>query len=45
MIRNKNKMLIAGVNGLLGSNLADYLKDKYEISGLYNSHLVLLDSI
>jgi len=45
MIRNKNKILISGVNGLLGSNLAYYSKDKYDISGLYNSHPVLFDGI
>ena len=45
MIRNKNKMLITGVSGLLGGNLAYYFKDKYEILGLYNSHPVLLDGI
>jgi nucleoside-diphosphate-sugar epimerase len=43
MIRNKNKMLITGVSGLLGSNLAYYFKDKYDILGLYHSHPVLLD--
>ncbi len=42
MIRNKNKMLITGVSGLLGSNLAYYFKDKYDILGLYNSHPALL---
>jgi len=45
MIKNKKKMLITGVSGLLGSNLAYYFKDKYEISGLYNTHTVLLDGI
>jgi nucleoside-diphosphate-sugar epimerase len=43
MIRNKNKVLITGVSGLLGSNLAYYFKDKYDILGLYHSHPVLLD--
>jgi len=38
-------MLITGVSGLLGSNLAHYFKDKYDIIGLYNSHPVLLDGI
>jgi dTDP-4-dehydrorhamnose reductase len=45
MLRNKNKMLITGVSGLLGSNLAYYFKDKYDILGLYNSHPVLIDGI
>ena len=43
MIEKNNKMLITGVSGLLGSNLAHYFKDKYDILGLYNSHPVLLD--
>ena len=38
-------MLITGVSGLLGSNLAHYFKDKYDILGLYNSHAVLIDVI
>lgn len=38
-------MLINGVNGLLGSNLAYYFKDKYDILGLYNSHPFLLEGI
>jgi len=38
-------MLITGVSGLLGSNLAYYFKDKYDILGLYNSHPVLLEGI
>lgn len=38
-------MLITGVSGLLGSNLAYHFKDKYDILGLYNSHPVLLDGI
>ncbi len=38
-------MIITGVSGLLGSNLAYYFKDKYDILGLYHSHTVLLDGI
>ena len=38
-------MLITGVSGLLGSNLACYFKDKYDILGLYNSHPILLEGI
>ena len=45
MISQSKKMIITGVSGLLGSNLAYYFKDKYEILGLYNSHPVLLDGI
>ncbi len=39
------KLLITGVSGLLGSNLAYYFKDKYEILGLYNSHPVTIKGI
>ena len=38
-------MLITGVSGLLGNNLAYYFKDKYEIVGLYNSRPVTIDGI
>jgi nucleoside-diphosphate-sugar epimerase len=31
MISERNKILITGVSGLLGSNLAYYFKDKYDI--------------
>jgi perosamine synthetase len=43
--RANKKMLITGVSGLLGNNLAYYFKDKYDILGLYNSHPVSLDGI
>ena len=45
MITNKNKMLITGVSGLLGCNLAYSFKDQYDILGLYNSHPILLNGI
>jgi len=45
MIRSKRKMLITGVSGLLGNNLAYYFKNKYDILGLYNSHSVNIDGI
>jgi len=41
----RKKLLITGVSGLLGNNLAHYFKDKYEILGLYNSHPVTIGSI
>jgi UDP-4-amino-4,6-dideoxy-N-acetyl-beta-L-altrosamine transaminase/dTDP-4-dehydrorhamnose reductase len=41
----KQKMLITGVSGLLGSNLAYYFRDKYEIMGLFNSHPVSIDGV
>ncbi len=39
------KLLITGVSGLLGNNLAYYFKDKYEVIGLYSSHPVLIKGI
>jgi len=45
MNRAKTKLLITGVSGLLGNNLAYYFKDKYEILGLYNSHPVIINGI
>jgi dTDP-4-dehydrorhamnose reductase len=41
----KQKMLITGVSGLLGNNLAYYFKDKFDILGLYNTHPVSIDGI
>jgi dTDP-4-dehydrorhamnose reductase len=38
-------MLITGVSGLLGNNLAYYFKDKYEVLGLYNTHPVNIDGV
>jgi UDP-4-amino-4,6-dideoxy-N-acetyl-beta-L-altrosamine transaminase/dTDP-4-dehydrorhamnose reductase len=43
--RNKENMLITGVSGLLGNNLAHYFRDKYDILGLYNSHPVSIDGM
>ncbi|MBT6227382.1 MAG: UDP-4-amino-4,6-dideoxy-N-acetyl-beta-L-altrosamine transaminase [Candidatus Scalindua sp.] len=45
MDRTKTRLLITGVSGLLGNNLAYYFKDKYEIMGLYNSHPVIINGI
>ena len=45
MPRNKKSILITGVSGLLGNNLAYYFKGKYDILGLYNSHPVTIDGI
>jgi len=41
----KNKMLITGVSGLLGNNLAFYFRDKFNILGLYLSHPVTINGI
>ncbi len=38
-------MLITGISGLLGNNLACYFRDKYEIVGLYNYHPVTIRGI
>ena len=45
MVNNNYKMLITGVSGLLGNNLAGYFKDKYEILGLYYRHPVAIKGI
>lgn len=45
MGRNKENMLITGVSGLLGNNLAHYFRDKYDILGLYSSHPVTIEGI
>jgi len=38
-------MLITGVSGLLGNNLARYLKDTYDVVGFYNSHPLAIAGI
>jgi perosamine synthetase len=45
MVNNDYKMLITGVSGLLGNDLAGYFKEKYEILGLYYSHPVAIKGI
>ena len=42
---NKKRLLITGVSGLLGNNLAYALKDRYTILGLYNEHPVEIGGI
>ena len=42
---NNKRMLITGVSGLLGNNLAHYFKNKYKILGLYCSHPVSITGI
>lgn len=39
------RLLITGVSGLLGNNLAYYFKDKYEVLGSYSSHAVTIKGI
>jgi len=41
----QKKMLITGVSGLLGNNLAYYFMDSYKILGLYNSHPVTIEGL
>jgi dTDP-4-dehydrorhamnose reductase len=43
--KKKIRMLLTGVSGLLGNNLAYYFKKKYEILGLYNLHPVTIEGI
>lgn len=38
-------MLITGISGLLGNNLACYFRDKYEVSGTYNTHDVTIEGV
>ena len=38
-------MLITGVSGLLGSNVAYCLRDKYEILGVYHAHTIEMEGI
>lgn len=45
MGKNSCKLLITGVSGLLGNNLAHYFKNKYEILGLYHAHPVIINGI
>ena len=42
---DRKRILITGVSGLLGNNLAHYFKDKYEILGLYCAHPVSIKGI
>lgn len=42
---NRERILITGVSGLLGNNLAYYFRDKLDVLGLYNDHPVHIDGI
>ena len=42
---NKKKMLITGVSGLLGNNLAYYFRKKFNVLGLYLLHQVAIEGI
>ncbi len=39
------RMLITGVSGMLGSNLAYWFRDTYEVLGLYHTHAVVIDGV
>ncbi len=39
------RLLITGVSGVLGNNLARYFCDRYDVLGLYGSHAVSIDGI
>lgn len=41
----KKKLLITGISGLLGNNLAYVLRERYDIAGWYNSHKALLPGV
>jgi len=45
MAEKKQRILITGVSGLLGNNLAYYFKDQYEVLGLYHTHPVHIEGI
>lgn len=44
-MNNKKRILVTGVSGLLGSNLAFCLKDRYDILGLYHSRRISLAGV
>lgn len=39
------KILLTGVSGLLGSNLAWYFRDKAEVTGVFNTHPVAMSGV
>lgn len=41
----RRKMLITGVSGLLGNNLAYYFRNKVDVLGLYNAHPVIIKGV
>ena len=43
--QDKKRVLITGVSGLLGNNLAFCLRENYKILGLYNAHEVEIEGI
>jgi UDP-4-amino-4,6-dideoxy-N-acetyl-beta-L-altrosamine transaminase/dTDP-4-dehydrorhamnose reductase len=45
MGENKKKILITGVSGLLGNNLAYYFRNAYTVLGFYYTHPVVIDGV
>jgi dTDP-4-dehydrorhamnose reductase len=45
MKKNKKRILITGVSGLLGNNFGFYFRDKNTVLGIYNSHPVCIEGI
>jgi len=45
MRKNKKRILITGVSGLLGNNLAYYFRDDYIVLGFYSKHPVVIDGV
>lgn len=45
MPAEKQKIIITGVSGLLGNNLAYYFRDKHKVLGLYNEHPVVIEGV
>ncbi|MDO8505593.1 MAG: SDR family oxidoreductase [bacterium] len=41
----KKRLLITGVSGLLGNNLARYFRDAYEVFGTYLEHPVIIEDV
>lgn len=41
----KKKLLIIGMSGLLGNNLAYMFRERYDITGWYNSHKVFMPGV
>lgn len=44
-LSDRKKLLITGVSGLLGNNLALSFRNKYEVTGLYHSHPVHIGGV
>jgi len=45
MVDVKRRMLITGISGLMGNNLAYYFKNKYDILGIYHQHPIGIGAV